>query len=818
MTDGKTYKAHENGGTAHDVTDLDHHKIHVTFIANKSGTKLKSDMMTLPQLRDRILKTRAKEKLELGWLKLATFGNVRSEPTATSKGGALRHDANVLTVEGIELDFDGAHGTVVMSLDEAIEIIKRMNIRTLIYTTPSSTADKPRWRILMPFSESMPLDPLSSPKVRKEVRAKYVARVNGYFGNIFAHESFTLSQGFVYGHVLNKPDIEAIIINGDFIDLRNDLQRYETNGRKTIKADSNKSGGKKTNKFEALLAAMGDGDGYSGFRENIRDAIGSYVATHGSGLDRETLKIIIRTTIDNAPKDKDRDPASIERYKSDTELDSMIDGAIARGFGNRADVAEMFPWRETKPNRFPLPSMHNARLAITALGIECRYDTFHNAILLGYKDDDVRHQLQSIVGEVSDNAVMALRQKMSERFGLDFTERFTRDAVISLALEHCFDPVCDMLDQAEANWDSVERLDRMAVDYFNCEDTPLNRACVRKMMIGAVHRARVPGCKFDTIALFESKEGWNKSTAFYILAGDDNFSDEPIIGRNSREVQEQLATVWIHENADLAGMKKADVDSVKTFASRRFDIARPAYGRLPKKQPRHSIEVGTTNGEKYLPSQTGNRRFWPLKVLKSIDLVKLREDRLQLWGEAAKCEKAGESVTLDEALWEAAGEAQEQRRMEDPWEIKLAEISDWGFVKGLSNKTIVHFVGNQRRIATLTILEDILGIHQAKDLKQNDTMRLSNVMRSLGWKKPDNKIWIDGKQVRGFYCEWIDQGLLDAIRSDDGGGLSKDPDDIYTEAEAIVAAGVAEAEILAAAQLRASGKPIQWYGGRGLFY
>jgi predicted P-loop ATPase len=65
---------------------------------------------------------------------------------------------------------------------------------------------------------------------------------------------------------------------------------------------------------------------------------------------------------------------------------------------------------------------------------------------------------------------------MSDSFGFDLTDKHTRDAVISLALEHCFDPVVDMLAQAEADWDGVERLDRMAIDYFNCEDTKLNRA------------------------------------------------------------------------------------------------------------------------------------------------------------------------------------------------------------------------------------------------------------------------------------------------------------------------------------------------------
>ena len=240
-----------------------------------------------------------------------------------------------------------------------------------------------------------------------------------------------------------------------------------------------------------------------------------------------------------------------------------------------------------------------------------------------------------------------MRRLLSDRFGFDLTDKHVRDAVKSLALEHCFDPVADMLDEAEANWDGVARLDRMAADYLNCEDTPLNSACVRKTMIAAVARVRQPGCKFDTILVLEGPEGWNKSTAWQVLAGEENFSDERIIGKDSREVQEQLAGIWIHENADLAGMKKAEVETVKAFASRTSDRARPAYGHFLKKQPRHSIEVGTTNSDEYLQSQTGNRRFWPMRVLQAIDLEKLKKDRLQLWGEAAHYQSKGESLTLD---------------------------------------------------------------------------------------------------------------------------------------------------------------------------
>jgi hypothetical protein len=274
-------------------------------------------------------------------------------------------------------------------------------------------------------------------------------------------------------------------------------------------------------------------------------------------------------------------------------------------------AARALNWRECRVDGMPIPSMHNARLAIAAIGVECSYDTFHNNLLFGYRGDRIKHEMQFLVGEVTDNGIISLRQIMSDRFGFDLLEKPTRDAVISLAVEHCFDPVCDMLAKAEGEWDGIERLDRMAVDYFNCDDTPLNRAIVRKTMIAAVRRARHPGCKFDTITVLESTEGWNKSTAWRVLAGDENFSDVSILGHTAREVQEQLAEVWIHESADLAGMRRAEVEQVKAFASRQVDIARPAYGHIVKKQKRHSIKVGTTNSDEYLQSQTGNRRFWP---------------------------------------------------------------------------------------------------------------------------------------------------------------------------------------------------------------
>lgn len=407
-------------------------------------------------------------------------------------------------------------------------------------------------------------------------------------------------------------------------------------------------------------------------------------------------------------------------------------------------------WRERNKYGYPLPSMHNARLAISAVGVACSCDTFHNEMLFGYKNDATRHVVQHFLGEVSDDGLLALRLLLSDRFGVDFTDTHTRDAVKSLALEHCFDPVADMLDAAQAGWDRVARLDRMAADHLNCEDTPLNAACIRKTMIAAVRRVRQPGCKFDTIPVLESDEGWNKSTAIETLAGKENFSDERIIGKDSREVQEQLAGVWFHENADLAGMKKAEVEAVKAYCSRTVDRARPAYGHFLKRQKRRSIDWGTTNNDAYLQSQTGNRRFWPLKMLKAIDLEKLRADRLQLWGEAAHFESEGESLTLAEAMWGAAGIEQEARRVRDPWESALARLPD---LEGtdVDDLTIIHRVGDQDYVATTDLFERVLNI-PVKDQTRAHEMRLADVMRMLGWQRAESRrVTIKGKRVQGYF-------------------------------------------------------------------
>jgi predicted P-loop ATPase len=769
--------------------DIAGHNIHVTFFPDFAAKSYTTDNLTLRDLRERVLNASARKKDNLPWLKLAVFGNRRSDKNS------LRHDANVERITGIEIDYDIEE----VAFADALTALNELQIAALLYTSPSHSSDKPRWRVLAPTSE--PLAP--------ELRAKLVMRLNGYLKaklgveTIAKSESFALSQAFYYGWVCDSPkaDHRAEVTIGSFIDHL-DLEQYEALGAASAVNKSSASTGTGTGSCTGSASGSGGAidwtavEQHSGWLKSAADlpqisfsAKGRAIIGHAGSLkdlnydlteaglltDGKNYNSWSEVTLALAGIFKhggftneqiaaallaDLDcNEHIRKERNIVQKRRAVERAIARTKAEAPKWRDISApdWRERKQNLAPLPSMHNARLAITALGIECRYDTFHNKMLFGFKDDGVCHAVEHIVGEVTDNGIIALRQLMSDTFGFDFTDKHPRDAVISLALEHCFDPVVDMLAQAEANWDGVERLDRMAVDYFNCEDTKLNRAFLRKIMIAAVARARNPGIKFDNILVLESEEGFNKSTAIRVLAGDENFSDEAIIGKDSRDVQEQLAGVWLHENAELAGMQKREVEKVKNYASKQVDRARPAYGHFNKWQPRRSVEFGTTNTSEYLQSQTGNRRFWPLRLLKAIDIEKLRRDRLQLWGEAAHYQSQGESLVLDVALWGEAGIEQEARRISDPWEDVLREMpetAEYDYYKDgfwrQKEVRIIHREGDEDKVVAAELLEHVLKISPASQTTAQ-TMRLSTVMRKLGWERPNNgNVTIGGKRVKGY--------------------------------------------------------------------
>jgi Virulence-associated protein E-like domain len=703
-----------------------------TIFPDNHARKKQAKTLTLAQLALHMAGVVAARKDLLPLLKLASFGDAKSDK------GCLRTNANMGACHGIEVEHDA--GTV--SFKRAQKILTRAGIAALLYTTPShKPVDNERWRALLPFDK-----PHS-----KEERAGFVAIVNGLFDGALARESFAMSQAFYYGSVAGQAPSRIAVIAGVGIDA----------GHLTVDPifPMSVAGKVKTSKG-ATTHDLGE----------LREEAKKYhdrkyrwdSGTWHEFMLRYTASLAGRGFSDEQIQEECAPCCDLG--KDDPDLEELIRSAQAK-FGPKAIPAGVaavaaaaaaaggapngaaITWDRTARGVVSL-SRPNAARAMEGLGLSFKHDTFHNRMWV-----ESLHGIKALhVGELNDTRVRALRDVVHAIYRLDFQEKPIREAAVTLAEKHAFDPVADMLDEAQERWDGVERIDHMAVDYFNAEDTPLNRAFVRKLMIAAVRRVRKPGCKFDNMLVMESREGWNKSSAWRVLAGEGNFSDESIMGRETRYVQENLADIWILECAELAGITRREVDAITTFISRQDDRARPAYGHFLINQKRHSILVGTTNAEHWLPKQTGNRRFWPLRVLAPIDLRQLRRDRLQLWGEAARLEAAGEILTIDEALFEEAGIEQEARRIVDPWEdvlVRLKPIANatLGMV-GLYDTAIVHQMDGFQFVVSADIFEHAL---KRVTLDGNSSRRLATVMRQLGWVH--SRAWVDGVQQRGYRRE-----------------------------------------------------------------
>jgi hypothetical protein len=173
--------------------------LHVTFFRDEYAKTLKTREMPLEELRELVATTNAKKKESLPWLKCATFGDKR-----TTKG-SLRHDANVESIDGIELDYDGKK----MPFEEGVKILKRLKLSALIYTSPSYTKDEPKWRVVLPTSQTLP----------PGERVKLATWVNDQFGGIFSRESLVLSQSYYFGSVHNNPAHRAVVVKGEYVDL-----------------------------------------------------------------------------------------------------------------------------------------------------------------------------------------------------------------------------------------------------------------------------------------------------------------------------------------------------------------------------------------------------------------------------------------------------------------------------------------------------------------------------------------------------------------------------------------------------------------------
>ena len=336
-----------------------------------------------------------------------------------------------------------------------------------------------------------------------------------------------------------------------------------------------------------------------------------------------------------------------------------------------------------------------------------------------------------------------------------FSPSKLKNALLTITAERSFHPIKEYLENLPA-WDGTKRVETLLVDYLGAEDTSYVRAVTRKTLVAAVARVYEPGIKFDTVLVLSGPQGVGKSM-FFAKLGGIWFSDSLTISdMRDKTGAEKLQGFWIMEIGEMNGIKKVEVETVKSFASRQDDKFRVAYGTVVESHPRQCVICGTSNSQHFLRDVTGNRRFWPVQVTGESDKHPWDMDKPlleQIWAEALTLYNAGEELILKGNDAEMAAEKQQEALENDDREGLVREYldkllpSDWSKLSLVEKRMFLsgdEFATQNRagvaardKVCNLEIWAECFGREPA-NIRKQDSYELNAIMAKIdGWERYD---------------------------------------------------------------------------------
>lgn len=349
----------------------------------------------------------------------------------------------------------------------------------------------------------------------------------------------------------------------------------------------------------------------------------------------------------------------------------------------------------------------------------------------------------------SDSDAASLKVYLNENYGIYVGEKI-KDAVLAVATERRYHPVIEYIESLPM-WDGISRIETILITYLGAEDNLYVRAVTKKTLIAAIARVLQPGIKFDNVLILSGPQGIGKSTLFSKL-GNKWFSDSLTISdMKDKSAAEKLQGYWILELGELSGIRKTEIEVVKSFVSRVDDKYRASYGANVESHPRQCIIVGTTNSESgFLRDITGNRRFWPVSV-KGDSAKKVWEisdaEISQIWAEAFSLYNNRDFTLFldDESVIELADMYQNCAMENDDREglvRKYLEIDlpkDWELMSlqdrrvYLSNPSSNREMYSREFVCNMEIWSECF-CREPTEMKKTDSYEISAIMRRIdGW-------------------------------------------------------------------------------------
>lgn len=743
--------------------------------------------MELDEFRQRISQThRTAETVEqykkLSKAKQDDIKDVGGFVLGTLKGGRRKKDC-VLTRSGLSLDMDYATPDII----EQLEMF--FSFRCLIYSTHKSTPEKPRLRLIIPLSREVTPDEYMAVarKVADEIGIELFDDTTYEPSRLMYWPSTSADGEFVYKEVDGDP-LDPDTVLAKYTDWHNSAEwpvskRQQTVVQREIKkqADPLTKPGTVgafcrtysiTSAIDTFISDVYKPSTMSGRYDYVpadsqagvviyddRFAFSHHATDPACGKLMNSFDVVRIHKFGglDAKADEDTAASQLPSFKAMQEFavqDEQVKIQLAKERQNLAmtefDAAEDENWQTL----LELDKTGAVKDTLTNIANIVRHDPNLKSIVF--------NEFKSVVDVIgplpwkqvkpgwNDSDVANAKLYFERVYGIWSPTKF-KDALLAVvAAERIYHPIKEYFSGLE--WDGTERLDTLLIDYMGAEDTLYTRAVTRKTLCAAVARIYEPGVKFDSMLVLNGPQGMGKST-FYSILGRQWFSDSlSIADMRDKTAAEKLQGYWVLEIAEMNGIKKVDVETVKSFITRVDDKFRQAYGTVVESHPRTNIIVGSANSESgFLRDITGNRRFWPVNVnacgkyhpweLAEVD---------QVWAEAIERYRAGEELYLKGEAASQAYKAQQDAMETDDREGIVQEYLERLLPAGWDSMDLYQrrgFLGGsefegaptsgtvrRQKVCIMEIWCECFG-KDRQNLKRTDSYEIEAILMKVGgWK------------------------------------------------------------------------------------
>lgn len=744
--------------------------------------------MELSAFRERISTTHRTSETVEQYRKMSkaqqdTIKDVGGFVLGTLKGGRRKKDT-VLTRSGLTLDMD--YGTP----DIMDEIEMFFDFQCMIYSTHKHTPEKPRLRLIIPLSREVTPDEYGAVarKVAEEIGIELFDDTTYEPSRLMYWPSTSADGEFVFREIEGEVlDPDAVLAK--YKDWRNTAEwpvskRQQTIVQRNIQKQANpleKPGIvgafcrtysirdaidtflQDTYKHSAMPGRYDyiPADSQAGVVIYEEKFAYSHHATDpacGKLMNAFDVVRLHRFGDLDAKADPDSDPSRLPSFKAMQEF-AVKDESVKIQLGKEREQLAQAEFNSVEDENWQtiLELDKQGKVKDTMANIAAIVSHDENLKSIVYNEFkgciDVIGPLpwKQVKPGFNDSDVANAKLYFERVYGIWSPTKF-KDALLAVvAAERIYHPIKNYF--AGLTWDGVPRLDSLLIDYCGAEDTPYTRAVTRKTLCAAVARVYEPGRKFDSILVLSGPQGIGKSTFFARLGGAWYSDSLAISDMKDKTAAEKLQGYWILELGELAGIKKVDVETVKSFVTRVDDKYRQAYGMVVESHPRSCIIVGTTNSESgFLRDITGNRRFWPVQVSEHGSLHPWDLEEIdQVWAEAIQAYKDGESLFLSGEVAQMAYAKQQEAMESDDREGLVQDYLDRLLPENWDNMDLYQrrtFLGGgefedtptegtvrRERVCIMEIWCECFG-KERQNLKKADSYELEGILNKIGgWER-----------------------------------------------------------------------------------